>query len=210
MSATTLTPCTLPIVPDHNHLSTYLAIREKALDMFAEHGFQAVSLRKLAGAIGIQPGSLYCHIKNKHTLLFELIEEHEDDLFETLKTAIPHGPPCVQLKTYVWESLIYLTQHQRQVIVAKHETRHLREEQQSNIRALKDKRHSLLRNILRNYVHENNKQNTEHVEILCQCATMILDNFTECCPHQSETSLDTYRNFIFRCIDDRLKNTVTR
>ncbi|WP_082341938.1 TetR/AcrR family transcriptional regulator [Pseudomonas thivervalensis] len=210
MNATTLTPSTLPIVSDHYRLSTYLAIREKALDMFAEYGFQAVSLRKLAGAIGIQPGSLYCHIKNKHALLFELIEEHENDLFETLKTAIPNGPPCAQLKTYVWESLIYLTQHQRQGTVAKHETRHLREEQQNNIRALKNKRHSLLRDILRNYALKKNKQNTEHVEILYQCATMVLDNFTECSPHQSETSLHAYRDFIFRCIDDHLKNTLTR
>lgn len=45
-----------------------------AIELFATRGFQAVGLRDLASYLGLQAGSLYHHIENKQSLLFELME----------------------------------------------------------------------------------------------------------------------------------------
>src|SRR6195952_405810 len=45
-----------------------------AIELFATRGFQAVGLRDLASCLGLHAGSLYHHIENKQSLLFELIE----------------------------------------------------------------------------------------------------------------------------------------
>jgi AcrR family transcriptional regulator len=59
-------------------------IRRVALALFVEQGFQAVSLRQLASAAGMQAGSLYHHFESKQALLFELIESYETDLLRAL------------------------------------------------------------------------------------------------------------------------------
>lgn len=53
---------------------------DAAIALFATRGFQAISLRDLAGCAGLQAGSLYYHIENKQSLLFELIEAALSDL----------------------------------------------------------------------------------------------------------------------------------
>ncbi|WP_194288782.1 TetR/AcrR family transcriptional regulator [Pseudomonas helleri] len=186
----------IPATPEFSPLATCLVIREKALEMFAEHGFHAVSLRKLAGAIGIMPGSLYCHIKNKNALLFELIEDHEDDLLETLKAAIQNSSPREQLRAYIWAGLTYLNQNSKHAIVAKYETRHLQKEQQACIKKIKNKQCVLLRNIIKNCVKNQEKRNQEELQILCQCTQLIIENFTDCHSRDPTTTLDTLYNRI--------------
>ena len=59
--------------------NTKQLILEKALDLFSQKGFQAVSTREIAEAVGVQKGALYNHFKNKQdifdSLLF-VVEEH--------------------------------------------------------------------------------------------------------------------------------------
>ena len=45
-----------------------------ALRCFAERGFHGTSVRDLARALGIQPGSVYSHVPSKEHLLAELVE----------------------------------------------------------------------------------------------------------------------------------------
>src|SRR5665811_1135917 len=49
------------------------AIIRAALSMFAEHGYQGTSLRKLADRVGIEAGSLYNHISSKNDLLSDMV-----------------------------------------------------------------------------------------------------------------------------------------
>lgn len=65
-------------------------VQQVALEMFVTQGFQAVSLRQLAAAIGLQAGSLYNHIESKQALLFELMEDHELRLNRAL-----HSPRAI-------------------------------------------------------------------------------------------------------------------
>jgi TetR/AcrR family transcriptional regulator, cholesterol catabolism regulator len=49
-------------------------IRQLAAEMFFERGYEATTMRELAGAIEIKTASLYYFFPNKEQILFELIE----------------------------------------------------------------------------------------------------------------------------------------
>ena len=67
---------------------TMEAIRKAGLRLIFEHGYEAMSLRQLAGEVGIQAGSLYNHISTKQELLFDLIQDHINELLRQLDRAI--------------------------------------------------------------------------------------------------------------------------
>jgi AcrR family transcriptional regulator len=59
---------------------TLEAIHKAGLKLIHQHGYEAMSLRDLAAEVGIQQGSLYNHIENKQSLLFELVRNHLEHL----------------------------------------------------------------------------------------------------------------------------------
>lgn len=50
------------------------AITEVAVRLFSEHGYTGTSMRDIAKAVGMLPGSLYAHIDSKETLLLEIVQ----------------------------------------------------------------------------------------------------------------------------------------
>lgn len=68
--------------------STRERLLHTALDLFSTHGYQSTSLRDLATHLGVQPGSIYNHIENKQSLLFELMEDAMDDLLDQTKLSL--------------------------------------------------------------------------------------------------------------------------
>jgi TetR/AcrR family transcriptional regulator, cholesterol catabolism regulator len=50
------------------------AILDAAMHLFGKHGYSGTSMRDIAGAVGILPGSLYAHIASKEALLAEIVE----------------------------------------------------------------------------------------------------------------------------------------
>lgn len=61
---------------DRERLATRAKITDAARQLFAEHGFENVSLRKIADAIEYTPAAIYVHFADKETLFRELA--HED------------------------------------------------------------------------------------------------------------------------------------
>lgn len=51
------------------------AILDVAVRLFGEQGYNATTMRDIAKAVGILPGSLYAHIDSKETLLIEIVEK---------------------------------------------------------------------------------------------------------------------------------------
>lgn len=45
------------------------AIAQTAVDILDEYGFADVSMRRVAGALGVAPGALYWHVDNKQALI---------------------------------------------------------------------------------------------------------------------------------------------
>lgn len=58
--------------------------QRKALELFQQRGFSAVSMRELAAHVGISPGSIYHHIDNKETLLYDALAQ----LYQALDDSI--------------------------------------------------------------------------------------------------------------------------
>ena len=50
-------------------------IHKAGRELIFRHGYEAVSLRQLAQAVGLQQGSLYNHISSKQDLLFLLMKD---------------------------------------------------------------------------------------------------------------------------------------
>lgn len=55
-------------------------IRAAARSLIARHGYAAVSMRQIAGEADIQAGTIYLYFKDKQALLFELMDDHMDEL----------------------------------------------------------------------------------------------------------------------------------
>ena len=51
------------------------AIIDVAVRLFGENGYNATTMRDIAQAVGILPGSLYAHIDSKESLLIEIVEK---------------------------------------------------------------------------------------------------------------------------------------
>ena len=58
-------------------------IKAQAVRLMAERGFEALSLRQLAAAAGLRPGSIYTHYQSKAQLLREVCCDYLEDLLAT-------------------------------------------------------------------------------------------------------------------------------
>ena len=61
-------------------VETAQRVREAALKLFAARGFAAVSMREIAGEVGVQAAALYNHFPNKQALLADLMRAHMEEL----------------------------------------------------------------------------------------------------------------------------------
>lgn len=52
-----------------------VAIINAAMHLFGKQGFPGTSMRDIATAVGLLPGSLYAHIDSKEALLLEIVKE---------------------------------------------------------------------------------------------------------------------------------------
>ena len=69
-------------------------IRQAALTLFAQQGYDATSMRDIAGAVGLLPGSLYAHIRSKEQLLLEIIEQGIEDFRAAMEPVVADGRPA--------------------------------------------------------------------------------------------------------------------
>src|SRR5438132_9983947 len=105
---------------------TMEAIRKAGLRLIFEHGYAAMSLRQLAAEVGIQAGSLYNHISTKQELLFDLIQDHINELLRQLDRAMEgKQEPDDKLRAFVAFHVTYHMTRKREVFIANSELRSL-------------------------------------------------------------------------------------
>jgi AcrR family transcriptional regulator len=105
---------------------TMEAIRKAGLRLIFEHGYEAMSLRQLAAEVGIQAGSLYNHISTKQELLFDLIQDHINELLHQLDRALEgKQDPDEKLRAFVAFHVTYHMTRKREVFIANSELRSL-------------------------------------------------------------------------------------
>ncbi len=74
------------------------AIREAAVRLFSEQGYDATSIRDIAREVGLLPGSLYAHITSKEQLLLEIIEDGVEEFLSAATGADSVGPAPQRLR----------------------------------------------------------------------------------------------------------------
>lgn len=113
-------------------------VREAALQLFAKHGFAAVSMRQIAAEVGVQAGALYNYTPDKQDLLFSLMKDHMDALLEAFHALPPEADPVKRLERFVRFHIGFHLPRSEAVFVSYMELRNLTEE---NFAAIERLRH---------------------------------------------------------------------
>ncbi|PRA24899.1 TetR/AcrR family transcriptional regulator [Pseudomonas poae] len=122
---------------------------DAALELFATRGFQAIGLRDLAGHLGLHAGSLYHHIENKQSLLFELIEGAFSDLLHDTQRRLKSARnPGERLQRFIQAFARFNANEPYRLVLMTREFVNLDEAQQTKIIQLKDRYASLLSQLL--------------------------------------------------------------
>jgi AcrR family transcriptional regulator len=127
-------------------------LREAALRLFARHGFAAVSMRQIAGEVGVQAGALYLYTPDKQALLFDLMRDHLEDLLAAWQP--PEADPEAQLESFVRHHIRYHLDRPDLVFIAYMELRNLEPANFAVIEALRRVYETRLETILKRGVAE--------------------------------------------------------
>ncbi len=100
-------------------------VRKSAEQLFARHGYAAVSMRQIAADVGVQAGALYLYTPDKQTLLFDLMKEHLENLLIALNAQPAASTPVEQLESFCNFHLRYHLDRPDSVFVAYMELRNL-------------------------------------------------------------------------------------
>lgn len=87
----------------------------EALNMFSDKGFESVSIRDIASAVGIKESSIYYHLKNKQDILDSLVlkfENHITALVQQLNSSVvdlmPGAPISAEnINHYYFEQYLF-------------------------------------------------------------------------------------------------------
>ena len=112
-------------------------IRQAALELFARHGFAAVTMRQIAGAVGVQAGAIYNYTSDKQALLFDLLDGHMADLLSKWSVELVTVDPIAALDHFVAFHLDFHIKRPELVFISYMELRNLTE---LNFKSIVDKR----------------------------------------------------------------------
>lgn len=121
-------------------------IRLKALELTARHGFEALTMRQLAGAAGLQVGALYYHFPDKQALLLALMEAHLGSLLDANLPGA--GEASDQLLDFCRRHILFHIQNRQAGHVANNELRSLNRENLAAVLKLRGQYEKRLRQIL--------------------------------------------------------------
>ncbi|WP_424833203.1 TetR/AcrR family transcriptional regulator [Ruegeria sp.] len=124
-------------------------IREAALSLFAQQGYAAVSMRQIAGEVGVQAGALYNYTPDKQSLLFRLMQNHMQELIAAYNALEPQPDARDALRQFVSFHIRYHLERPDEVFIAYMELRNLTPENFAEIETLRGRYEDALEGILR-------------------------------------------------------------
>lgn len=128
---------------------TLAALREAALKLIAQHGYEAVTMRQLAAEIGVQAAALYRYFPAKEDLLYALLREHMEQLAAAWRTADPGADAAERLEAFVSNHIGFHVARRHSTHVSNMELRSLSPVRLSAILKLRNAYEKELRQILR-------------------------------------------------------------
>ncbi len=129
--------------------NTKEVLRLHARRLFAEHGYEGVSMRDIAGSVGIRQSAIYNHFPSKQHLLVDLMESHMQRLLDAMHGAVGQtGTPVERLTAFARFHVTYHIDQPEDVFLAYMELRSLGDEGRAAIIPLRDTYEHTLRDIL--------------------------------------------------------------
>ncbi len=86
-------------------------ILDAARELFVTHGYDAVTMRKVAEKIEYSPTAIYLHFKDKEALILELCHHDFRTFAEGFLEIARVADPIERLRKAGWEYLAFATQH---------------------------------------------------------------------------------------------------
>lgn len=129
---------------------TLRRLQEAALTCFGERGYHGVSIRDLAKAAGIQPSSIYAHVRSKEELLFGIsMLGHETQRDAADAAVLAAGPePVEQLRAYVQAHVHMRATYRMLARVCNRELAALSPEHEQQVRTVRESSVRLLQGVL--------------------------------------------------------------
>ncbi|GAA4222818.1 AcrR family transcriptional regulator [Sagittula marina] len=123
-------------------------IQAAAQRLFADHGYAAVSMRQIAGEVGLQVGALYNYTPDKQALLVSLLEGHMHDLLDTWAALPQTVEPMQNLESFVRFHIAFHMARPQAVFIAYMELRNLTPDNFTRIESLRRRYEDALTTIL--------------------------------------------------------------
>ena len=145
------------------------SVRDKilaaAVQLFAEYGYHAATMRDIAQIAGIQAASIYYHYPSKQTLLVEIMETHMRKLNANLERIVSK-PHEVQQRLYeaISNHILLHTTYKSEFFIIDTEIRAHEADNRGKILAMRDYYEDLIQGLL----HEGMEQG-----VLCQTDVKI-------------------------------------
>ncbi len=102
------------------------AIYDAAVRLFGQQSYTATTMRDIAKAVGILPGSLYAHISSKEDLLFEVVDAGITGYLEALRPFLERvGSPEERMRGAIKAHVAEAAAHPERSLVVFHQWRFL-------------------------------------------------------------------------------------
>jgi AcrR family transcriptional regulator len=129
---------------------TAAEVRRAALELFATHGYAAVSMRQIAAEVGVQAGALYLYTPDKQSLLADIMLEHMEALLAAWE-AWPKpegGAPAARFEAFVRFHIRYHMERGAEVFISYMELRNLDPANFEQVEAMRRRYEGVLTGIL--------------------------------------------------------------
>jgi AcrR family transcriptional regulator len=99
-------------------------ILDAAMHLFGKQGYSGTSMRDIAGAVGVLPGSLYAHIASKEALLAEIVEAGINRFLAAVRpSAKSEATPSDRLRAMVIAHVAVVADNPERSLVVFHQWR---------------------------------------------------------------------------------------
>ena len=120
-----------------------------SLKLISKEGYAAVSMRQIAGEVGLNAGAIYNHFPTKQAILHQLMISHLSGLLDALDGQPEPTEPAAALEAFARFHIRYHIDKPEEVFIAYMELRNLEPEPYREVMARRQKYERPLRTILR-------------------------------------------------------------
>jgi AcrR family transcriptional regulator len=154
-------------------------IHRAAIELFAQLGYHATSMRAIAAAAGVQPAAIYHWYPSKEAILVHLQDDFMARLTEKVVAAAGrHERPALRLAAAVREHVVFHGLHRRAAFVTDSEIRALTEAPRLALIAKRDDYQAMFSEMIRDGIRDGSLRASDaHVAtyaILLQCTGVAL------------------------------------